>query len=469
MMDKNVVLAAACVAAACLAPAPSVRGQCDLVRLDPPGVLDLGGLYGGSVASEGSWIVVGQPGNTTHGAFSGAAYVFTRDAIFAQGAVQTIMPDGLSEGDNFGKTVAINGDLMAISAGGDDDGGMNSGAVYIFRFTGTSWIQTNKIVAPDPHDFEGFGGSSLAMGPDVVVVGAVGDADLGDHAGAVYVFRFNGIAWVPEAKLTALDGSFNDFFGKSVAIDDDVILVGAVELPNPSHRRGAAYFFRRVSGQWVQTDKVRPSSDGIGTSELFGISVALDGEQSLIGQSAARDAQGFPSGRAYIFEHVVARDQWIQRAILAGADGERLNAFGFSVALDENIAFVGAPEDDQLDTDAGAVHIFRRQGEQWAQTDKVLPCAAADPSFGQFGLSVAFARDALAIGAPREASIGAAYVLDTACPADIDGDGDADVADFFAFVVAFAAGDPTADINGDGSIDVGDFFAFVAAFAAGCP
>jgi len=54
------------------------------------------------------------------------------------------------------------------------------------------------------------------------------------------------------------------------------------------------------------------------------------------------------------------------------------------------------------------------------------------------------------------------------CPADIDGDGDADVADFFAFVLAFAASDPLADINGDGSIDVSDFFAFVAAFAAGC-
>ena len=55
------------------------------------------------------------------------------------------------------------------------------------------------------------------------------------------------------------------------------------------------------------------------------------------------------------------------------------------------------------------------------------------------------------------------------CLADIDGDGDADVADFFAFVTAFAAGDPAADLNGDGSIDVGDFFTFVAAFAAGCP
>jgi len=54
------------------------------------------------------------------------------------------------------------------------------------------------------------------------------------------------------------------------------------------------------------------------------------------------------------------------------------------------------------------------------------------------------------------------------CPADIDGDGDADVADFFAFVTAFAAGDPITDINGDGSVDVGDFFAFVSAFAAGC-
>ena len=55
------------------------------------------------------------------------------------------------------------------------------------------------------------------------------------------------------------------------------------------------------------------------------------------------------------------------------------------------------------------------------------------------------------------------------CPADIDGDGDADVADFFAFVATFAAGDLSADLDGDGSIAVGDFFAFVSAFAAGCP
>ena len=62
-----------------------------------------------------------------------------------------------------------------------------------------------------------------------------------------------------------------------------------------------------------------------------------------------------------------------------------------------------------------------------------------------------------------------AFQTGAACPADIDGDGDADVADFFAFILAFASGDPVADINGDGSIDVGDFFAFVAAFAVGCP
>ena|GEM_PF-2723102 len=61
------------------------------------------------------------------------------------------------------------------------------------------------------------------------------------------------------------------------------------------------------------------------------------------------------------------------------------------------------------------------------------------------------------------------FVTAPECPADIDGDGDADVADFFAFILAFAAGDPAADVNDDGSIDVGDFFAFVAAFAAGCP
>jgi len=87
--------------------------------------------------------------------------------------------------------------------------------------------------------------------------------------------------------------------------------------------------------------------------------------------------------------------------------------------------------------------------------------------------------DCNANGIPDECEIAAGAVADDngdgvpdecqTCPADIDGDGDADVDDFFAFVVAFAAGDPAADVNGDGSIDVDDFFAFVAVFAAGCP
>jgi len=79
------------------------------------------------------------------------------------------------------------------------------------------------------------------------------------------------------------------------------------------------------------------------------------------------------------------------------------------------------------------------------------------------------ASDLPADAAFNDGQITVTVVEATSCPADLDGDGDADVADFFVFVAAFAAGDPIADINGDGSINVADFFAFVAAFAAGCP
>jgi len=72
-------------------------------------------------------------------------------------------------------------------------------------------------------------------------------------------------------------------------------------------------------------------------------------------------------------------------------------------------------------------------------------------------------------GVPGEIAADASVPGPGRCLADIDGDGDADVADFFAFVSAFAAGDPAADLNRDGSVDVNDFFAFVASFSAGCP
>jgi len=148
--------------------------------------------------------------------------------------------------------------------------------------------------------------------------------------------------------------------------------------------------------------------------------------------------------------------------------------FGRRVGLDTGVAIVGSALDDDAGIDAGSAYVFGRTGSMWTQRAKIIP---SDVSGGdEFGLDISISGSTVLIGATGQnpagmgPRAGAAYVYEVgACPADLTGDCQTDVLDFFVFIGLFGTGDPRADINGDGSIDVLDFFAFIVAFADGCP
>ena len=258
--------------------------------------------------------------------------------------------DGADD-DYFGYAVAIDGNTAVIGANYDDDKGSDSGSAYIFRYDGSSWVQEAKLLASDGAAYDYFG-YSVAIDGNTVVIGAYYDDDKGSNSGSAYIFRYDGSSWVQEAKLVAPDGAASDYFGWSVAINGNAALVGAFWDDDKGYNSGSAYIFQFNGSNWVQQAKLL-ASDGA-YQNYFGCSVAIDGNTALVG--AHNDDNGSSSGSAYVFRF--NGSTWVQQAKLLAPDGAAYDYFGCSVAIDGDTALVGASYDDDKGSNSGSAYVF---------------------------------------------------------------------------------------------------------------
>ena len=249
----------------------------------------------------GDTIVVGAHSYDDNGADSGAAFVFTRTGTTWTEQAKLTASDGAA-GDRFGVSVAIANDKIVVGADKDNtDNGASSGSAYVFMRTGTTWTVQAKLMASDGAAFDQFG-SSVAIAGDTVVVGASfdDDTDNGTNNGSAYVFIHTGTTWTEQAKLMASDGNGEDRFGISVAIAGDTIVAGAVYDDDKGDSSGSAYVYTRTETTWTQQAKLTASDGGAG--DWFGYSVAIAGDTIVVGAYGDND-NGDDSGSAYIYEH----------------------------------------------------------------------------------------------------------------------------------------------------------------------
>lgn len=206
-------------AAACATPA---WAQCQVSKLtaESPAA---GDEFGGATGISGDYAVIGARQFSPGGI--GEAYVFQRGATGWLQDARLTSSDGVAD-DQFGRSAAIDGETIVVGATGQDGGGLNAGAAYVFQRLGGNWVQTAKLTASEAAIDDAFGVSAGISG-SFIVVGAVGDDDGGNGSGSAYVFRLSGGAWVQAAKLRALDAAADDQFGLGVAISGDYALAGA--------------------------------------------------------------------------------------------------------------------------------------------------------------------------------------------------------------------------------------------------
>jgi len=307
--------------------------------------------FGISVAIDGDTIVVGAQHYNNGG--SGVVYVFlTTDGGATYGQVAKLTAADAAVNDRFGYSVAIAGDTIVVGAHGDDDDGSDSGSAYVFRTTdgGATYGQVAKLTASDAASGDLFG-FSVAIDGNTVVVGAWGD----DGGGSAYVFLTTdgGATYNQVAKLTAADRNNNDHFGYSVAVDGSTIVVGARYDDDGGGDSGSAYVFRTSDGGVTYVEVAKLTADDAAASDNFGWSVAIDGDTIVIG---AYDA-GI-GGAAYVFLTTDGGATYAQVAKLTAADAAADDYFGDSVAIDGDTIVVGADGDDDAGTRSGSAYVF---------------------------------------------------------------------------------------------------------------
>jgi len=429
--------------------------------------VDVDDWFGFSVAISGDTAVVGVlqedsnalgiDGDATNEAAlnAGAAYVFVRSSgVWTQQAY--LKASNTDAGDGFGRSVAIDGDTIAVGASseasnatgvdGDEsnDSLFGAGAVYVFVRSGVVWSQQAYIKASNTGSVDRFG-QSMALDGDTLVVGAhledssaTGvDGDASDNSaansGAAYVFTRTAGVWSQQAYLKASNTGASDFFGWAVDVDDDTIVVGAnIESSSAStidgdgtnddsSASGAAYVFTRTGGVWSQQAYLKASNND--PNDEFGRSVAVsadrvvvgayqeDGAGTGLGADPSNDA-GFSAGAVYVFER--SGSTWSQTAYVKPAASPLGDRFGVSVALDGSRFVVGSfgeasngvgPYSSQTNNSAantGAVYVFDFSGGTWQQTGYLK--ASNSQTLDSFGEAVALDGDAVLVGVRNEDS-----------------------------------------------------------------
>lgn len=392
------------------------HGQCVPVALHGSDTV-AGDWFGTSVKISGNRAIVGANQHLHSGVRSGAAYVFQldRNGIWQQQA--ELLPSMTNEGANFGVSVDLDGDVAVIGALGDDVGGMDAGAAYVFRFDSVAgWNEEARLTASPPIAGTWFG-RSVAISGDAVVVGMLA---LNGQPGVAYAFRRDAQSksWTQETILVPSDSEPDDWFGAQVDIDGDRIIVGAMRHGPGEEWQGAAYIFRHGVEGWTQEAELHSLTPRFDLG--FGAAVSLSGDAALIGGSST-DPDQQPGLRAYVFRLSASNASWRLEAQLAPGFATAFVVPARWVALEDHTAVMGDmyPHSNSF----GAAHVWRQQqnAEAWPMiADLRSPGSPIlGGPIGGFGRSVSVSGDWTIVGDRTDMSLGydagAAFIFNLTC------------------------------------------------------
>lgn len=354
-------------------------------------------FFGNSVSVHGNYVIIGAPSNDD----KGAAYIFSRvgnDWNFMQ---KLTASDG-TDGDDFGISVSISSInwIYYVIVGAWKDGtiGTNSGSAYIFKLSNLVWEEVAKLQPGDLSTGDGFG-VCVSMSGEYAIVGSYHDDSPGSNSGSAYIFHLNSGFWPEEAKLVAVDGYAGDEFGFNVSIENKdagaLAIIGSVLDDDMGNESGSAYIFSKAGGVWSQDAKLT-ASDGT-AEDWFGVSVAIDSNHVIVG--AARDDDfGIYTGSAYIYHK--NGNTWSEIIKLGQSDPYPGSFFGWSVDILGDQAVVGALFDDDNGPNSGSVYVYKNDNNLWAQETKLI--ASDGINNDNFGNSVSLTENSVFIGAWRD-------------------------------------------------------------------
>eukprot|EP01084_Bolivina_argentea_P168344 291970_1 len=262
-------------------------------------------------------------------------------------------------------------------------------------------IEMEKLLANDGSANDKFGNAVSIHGERALIGSYYHDGNNGNinNAGLAYIFNVNVTdgTWKQTAKLFANDGDVLDYFGCSVSLYENNAIIGAYSGDGIEDDSGAAYIFsyNESSLCWNQTAKLF-ANDGE-NGDQFGYSVAIQDGIAVIGAYLDDTIIGPNSGSAYIFTYDNMTKTWNETIKLIPSNGSLWDHFGVSVSLDKNNIIIGADRDDTKSTDSGSAYIWTLINGQWTNRTKLL--ATDGKTQDNFGHSVSISGYYALVGA----------------------------------------------------------------------
>lgn len=441
---------------AALAASLSAAAQCPITVLEKA-VGDPEDYFGLDIALDGGRALVGVPGDDQFASDAGAALLF-RDVNGEWMTDEIIAPDDLTAGSAFGLSVDMAGDLAVVGAGLQDGAALGTGAVYVFRFDGTSWVEEAKLTSPEPVAGERFGHSLDLCGGTLVIGAPLRTIDGMEERGAAYVFTNESTGWQFGSMLTVDDGLAHDLFGGDVACAGNWILVGAPGANQVASRAGNAYLFHREGESWIRVQALNEAPDSF---NYFGTSVDITSEWAVVGEPWGPFlGERALKGAAHVFRF--DGSAWTPHQVLFNATGETDDEFGQTVTVDGQRLAVGSTQagldfgSDKL----GALYLYVFAGAQWVERARLsLEDVARPQDSSKFGRAVGLHGNLLAGTETWNDGRGGSALLYSLDETDSDGDGLPDACESMG------------DVNNDLRVDVLDLLAVLTSWGEcdACP
>jgi len=319
-----------------------------------------------------------------------------------------VAQDGLPD-DRFGKAVSLSNDWIAIGANRDDNAnGSNSGSVYVYKYENLNIIEEFHLIPFDGESNDYFG-KSLSIYNNWLLVSSIYDNVNGEKSGSAYVYYFDGYDWIFHSKLVPEDGAAFDRFGYCVDIYNNVIAIGSVYDDDMGEDSGSVYIYRLENDQWNLESKLL--SDTQEEGDFFGATLSLNSNIIAVG-AVYDDVMGSNSGSVSLFSY--DNNTWSETEKIVAFDGMEYDFFGNAIDLNNDRLIIGSFHDNNSYQNSGSVYVY--DINQNNQVDLIDKITAFDEALNDnFGQSVAIYEHYFSVGSLNDdngLNSGAVYLYD---------------------------------------------------------
>tara|TARA_R110002073_G_scaffold118918_1_gene258699 strand:- start:621409 stop:622854 length:1446 start_codon:yes stop_codon:yes gene_type:complete len=394
--------------------------------------------------------------------YDSAVFVFvqTRDQWNLQA---TLIPQ--ERNSYFGYSVAISGDTIVIGAPHDDYFERNNGAAYVYTRSDGVWTQQAILDGSFEPDHFRFG-YDVDIDQDNIIIGVEDSCNDDYCTGVAHIFTRTNNEWAHAAMLTPQDRDNSESFAITVAISGNTAVVSSVDGFQDVINIPLASVYTITDGVWTFESTLIPNDLHDVDHE---VSLAIEDDTIVMGSTSYEIPDNDAEGAALIFTRT--NQTWTHEASLSNYDKDISRQFGIAVDIDQGRVLVSP--DNGFTDESDPVILFTKTDGVWNETISFAP-SSTDESYDRFGSSISLSGDHIIIGFEYADEMTNAHPFaldlycDTTCYADLQENGILDFYDFSIFRNAFISNDPLADFYADGEIDLFDLFAYMIAFNRGC-